>query len=289
MKETLFSLDKKYSRNIIGLLVAHDGLNYYKFRLSFKENNLGKCRFCSSPKEDFYHIIFNCTKNPFYFDTFSALCRISPLFKNIYKKKDIKGILLPMFNLIRPGIFMNMNSCLNVYKTISLFMDKVLSWKEELNLPTNNKQWDSNISIDKDPIGLNNNNNINKNNTIKKPVSNDNSDISENVLKCTEELKENDNIEEDEEKSVILKKRKLPPPLETYDHSTFIDYQVVTKVVPPTKKKRKLETLNSESEDFDLLDSPDPKEDEVKDDSSVLYNTYSNKDMTKKGSVFDNG
>ncbi len=80
VKQILFSLKRHYGRNVFGLLTAHDDLNFYKNRLNFKENNFGKCRFCSFPNKDISHLIFTCNNNPFILNLYASLCKISDTF-----------------------------------------------------------------------------------------------------------------------------------------------------------------------------------------------------------------
>ncbi len=46
------------------------------------------------------------------------------LFKKIFKEKNLTSILLPMFIMIKPGIFMDAKRCLKTYKCISAIYKK---------------------------------------------------------------------------------------------------------------------------------------------------------------------
>ncbi len=137
LKELLFIMDRKISRNIIGILTSHNGLNFYKKRLNFKENNYGKCRFCRSDTETLSHIIFDCDKNPFLSSLYINLCNLSKFFFYIYKKKEIKGIILPSFNMVKPGKYMEQTLCLKIYKYVNKFMENVFNWKDENKIEKN--------------------------------------------------------------------------------------------------------------------------------------------------------
>ncbi len=228
-------MDRKISRNIIGILTSHDGLNFYKKRLNYEENNHGICRFCSNSKENLSHIIFDCPCNPLRPSLYTSLCNLSDNFIYIYKEKNLKFLLLPMFYMISPGKYMSQTLCLKIYKLLDEFMINVFKWKQIIpqNKTINNNKENENI---------------------------------ENNFDYVDQKSENHNFsDEDSKKKVLLdkdficnKKKSGPPKLEVYDKTVKRDYRVMLNVsIPPKKKKKKTKKYESESEseseDFDLI------------------------------------
>ena len=129
VKEVFFSMDRELSRNILGIITEHDGLNYYKKRMNFIENNNGLCRFCLVNKEDIVHLIFGCNKNPFNEELKRNYCKISKLYKKVFRSKNVKFILFPMYLMINPGVYLSIDRTLKIYNFLNIYIKKVFSWK----------------------------------------------------------------------------------------------------------------------------------------------------------------
>ncbi len=116
-----------------------------------------------------------------------------------------------------------------------------------------------------------------------------NRNVSENLLQNSDsEDKYDDDLKNifAEDKSSNMKYKQGPPSLEPYNRSIKRDYKVIQKIPLPPKKKLKENAINSESEDFDLIEHNNNLETDL---LSALYTKHPNKEITKDGAPFDKG
>ena len=91
---------------------------------------------------------------------------------------------------------------------------------------------------------------------------------------------------EDKSNNMNYKQGPPPPSLEPYNRFIKRDYKVIQTISLPPKKKLKKNAINSQSEDFDLIEHNNNLETDL---LSALYTKHPNKEITKDEAPFDKG